>query len=171
MKKELPKVYDPQQVESRIYENWMEGGCFKAEPDPSKEPFSIVMPPPNVTGQLHMVGPKESYGDGTGNITVSDTASLTGHALVQLTNCGMQCLSGNITVGSGATLTAIADDGYSGTGSESYGLKAGYVYSPHGQVSIEGTLVASSGDAGDHGWHGSREYGRGQGVGSGKRHL
>jgi len=54
MKKELPKVYDPQQVESRIYENWMEGGCFKAEPDPSKEPFSIVMPPPNVTGQLHM---------------------------------------------------------------------------------------------------------------------
>lgn len=54
MKKELPKVYDPQQVESRIYENWMEGGCFKAEPDPKKEPFSIVMPPPNVTGQLHM---------------------------------------------------------------------------------------------------------------------
>ena len=54
MKKELPKVYDPQQVESRIYESWMEGGCFKAEPDSKKEPFSIVMPPPNVTGQLHM---------------------------------------------------------------------------------------------------------------------
>ena len=54
MKNELPKVYDPQQVESRIYESWMEGGCFKAEPDPKKEPFSIVMPPPNVTGQLHM---------------------------------------------------------------------------------------------------------------------
>lgn len=54
MKKELPKVYDPQQVESRIYESWMEGGCFKAEPDPGKKPFSIVMPPPNVTGQLHM---------------------------------------------------------------------------------------------------------------------
>ena len=54
MKNELPKVYDPQQVESRIYESWLEGGCFKAEPDPGKEPFSIVMPPPNVTGQLHM---------------------------------------------------------------------------------------------------------------------
>ncbi len=54
MKKELPKVYEPQQVESRIYESWMEGRCFTAEPDPEKEPFSIVMPPPNVTGQLHM---------------------------------------------------------------------------------------------------------------------
>ena len=34
MKKELPKVYDPQQVESRIYQSWMDGGCFRAEPDP-----------------------------------------------------------------------------------------------------------------------------------------
>ncbi|MBU5627347.1 valine--tRNA ligase [Oscillibacter sp. MSJ-2] len=54
MKKELPKVYEPQQVESRIYQMWMDGGCFRAEPDPKKKPFSIVMPPPNVTGQLHM---------------------------------------------------------------------------------------------------------------------
>ena len=52
--KELPKVYDPRDVESRIYQLWMDGGCFKAEPDPNKKPFSIVMPPPNVTGQLHM---------------------------------------------------------------------------------------------------------------------
>ena len=52
--KELPKVYDPRDVESRIYKLWMDGNCFKAEPDPDKKPFSIVMPPPNVTGQLHM---------------------------------------------------------------------------------------------------------------------
>ena len=54
MRKELPKVYDPRDVEPRIYDMWMEGGCFKAEPNPEKKPFSIVMPPPNVTGQLHM---------------------------------------------------------------------------------------------------------------------
>ncbi len=54
MRKELPKVYDPRDVESRIYNAWMENDCFRAEPDPDKKPFSIVMPPPNVTGQLHM---------------------------------------------------------------------------------------------------------------------
>ena len=52
--KELPKVYEPQQVEGRIYRMWMDNDCFKATPDPDKKPFSIVMPPPNVTGQLHM---------------------------------------------------------------------------------------------------------------------
>ena len=52
--KELPKIYEPQQVEGRIYQMWMDHDCFKAEPDPDKKPFSIVMPPPNVTGQLHM---------------------------------------------------------------------------------------------------------------------
>ena len=52
--KELPKVYVPQQVEGRIYRMWMDHDCFKATPDPDKKPFSIVMPPPNVTGQLHM---------------------------------------------------------------------------------------------------------------------
>ena len=54
MNKELPKVYEPQQVESRIYEMWMQGDCFNGDPDPKKKPFSISMPPPNVTGQLHM---------------------------------------------------------------------------------------------------------------------
>ena len=54
MKKELPKQYDPKQVENQIYEMWMENGCFKAEVDPDKKPYSIVMPHPNVTGQLHM---------------------------------------------------------------------------------------------------------------------
>ena len=54
MNKELPKVYDPQQVESRIYQMWMDGDCFNGDPDPKKKPFSISMPPPNVTGQLHM---------------------------------------------------------------------------------------------------------------------
>ncbi|MBR3561329.1 MAG: valine--tRNA ligase [Oscillospiraceae bacterium] len=52
--KELPKIYEPQQVEGRIYKMWEDNGCFRAEVDPAKKPFSIVMPPPNVTGQLHM---------------------------------------------------------------------------------------------------------------------
>ena len=54
MNKELPKVYEPQQVEGRIYQMWMDGDCFNGDPDPKKKPFSISMPPPNVTGQLHM---------------------------------------------------------------------------------------------------------------------
>ena len=54
MRKELPKQYDPKQVEGQIYELWMENDCFKATPDPDKKPYCIVMPPPNVTGQLHM---------------------------------------------------------------------------------------------------------------------
>lgn len=54
MKKELPKVYDPQAVEGRIYEMWEKGGYFRGHRDPNKKPFTIVMPPPNVTGQLHM---------------------------------------------------------------------------------------------------------------------
>ena len=52
--KELPKTYDPKAVESKIYDLWMKGGYFKGVIDPAKKPFSIVMPPPNVTGQLHM---------------------------------------------------------------------------------------------------------------------
>ena len=52
--KELPKTYDPKAVESKIYDLWMKGGYFKGKIDPEKKPFSIVMPPPNVTGQLHM---------------------------------------------------------------------------------------------------------------------
>ena len=54
MNRELPKVYEPQQVEDRIYRMWEENDCFNGDPDHSKKPFSIVMPPPNVTGQLHM---------------------------------------------------------------------------------------------------------------------
>ncbi len=54
MARELPKVYDPQQVETKIYKMWEDGGYFHAQKDESKKPFTIVMPPPNVTGQLHM---------------------------------------------------------------------------------------------------------------------
>ena len=54
MARELPKIYEPQQVEERIYKMWEDGGYFHAEKDESKKPFTIVMPPPNVTGQLHM---------------------------------------------------------------------------------------------------------------------
>ena len=54
MNKELPKVYEPQEVEGRIYEMWEKNGCFAGHRDPDKKPFTIVMPPPNVTGQLHM---------------------------------------------------------------------------------------------------------------------
>ncbi len=54
MKKELPKVYEPQEVESRVYDMWEKNGCFEGHRDPDKKPFTIVMPPPNVTGQLHM---------------------------------------------------------------------------------------------------------------------
>ena len=54
MKKELNKVYDPSQVEDRIYKFWLDGNMFRADPDPEKEPYCIVMPPPNITGQLHM---------------------------------------------------------------------------------------------------------------------
>ncbi len=54
MSKELPKAYEPQEVEGRIYEMWEKAGCFKAHRDPDKKAFTIAMPPPNVTGQLHM---------------------------------------------------------------------------------------------------------------------
>ena len=54
MSKELAKTYDPKGMEDRIYQNWMDRKYFHAEADRSKKPFTIVMPPPNVTGQLHM---------------------------------------------------------------------------------------------------------------------
>lgn len=54
MKKELAKTYDPKSIEDRIYQNWEEHKYFHAEVDRSKKPFTIVMPPPNITGQLHM---------------------------------------------------------------------------------------------------------------------
>ena len=52
--RELPKVYDPKQVEKKIYDMWLGGNYFHAERDPEKKPFTIVIPPPNVTGQLHL---------------------------------------------------------------------------------------------------------------------
>ena len=52
--KELAKTYDPKGIEDAIYKNWEEKGYFHAEVDRSKKPFTIVMPPPNITGQLHM---------------------------------------------------------------------------------------------------------------------
>ncbi len=54
MVRELPKVYEPQQVEDRIYKMWEDGGHFKPAGKEGSKPFTIVMPPPNVTGQLHM---------------------------------------------------------------------------------------------------------------------
>ncbi|MBO8462934.1 MAG: valine--tRNA ligase [Firmicutes bacterium] len=54
MAKELEKTYNPQDIEERIYKNWMDKKYFHAEVDKSKKPFTIVMPPPNVTGHLHM---------------------------------------------------------------------------------------------------------------------
>ena len=54
MAKELAKQYDPRDVEDRIYRTWLDGNYFHAEPDPDRKPYTIVIPPPNITGQLHM---------------------------------------------------------------------------------------------------------------------
>ena len=54
MSKELAKTYDPKGIEDRLYQKWLDNKYFHAEVDRSKKPFTIVMPPPNVTGQLHM---------------------------------------------------------------------------------------------------------------------
>ncbi|MCU6755446.1 Valine--tRNA ligase [uncultured Eubacterium sp.] len=54
MEKNLDKTYDPKKFEDRIYDMWEKNGAFRAECDPDKKPFTIVMPPPNITGQLHM---------------------------------------------------------------------------------------------------------------------
>ena len=54
MAKELAKIYDPKDIEERLYEKWMKNGYFHAKVNPDKKPFTIVMPPPNVTGQPHM---------------------------------------------------------------------------------------------------------------------
>ena len=54
MSKELAKTYDPKGIEERLYKKWMDNGYFHAKVNPDKKPFTIVMPPPNVTGQLHM---------------------------------------------------------------------------------------------------------------------
>lgn len=54
MNKELAKTYDPKAIEDRLYEKWMNKKYFHAEVDERKKPFSIVMPSPNITGQLHI---------------------------------------------------------------------------------------------------------------------
>ncbi|MBR6231203.1 MAG: valine--tRNA ligase [Lachnospiraceae bacterium] len=54
MAKELAKTYDPKGLEDRLYQKWLDKGYFHAKVDPKKKPFTIIMPPPNVTGQLHM---------------------------------------------------------------------------------------------------------------------
>lgn len=54
MAKELSKTYDPKAVEEKVYQEWIDGGYFHAEVDETKKPFTVVIPPPNVTGQLHM---------------------------------------------------------------------------------------------------------------------
>ena len=54
MEKNLAKNYDPHSFEDRIYKDWEENGAFRAEVNPDKKPYTIVMPPPNITGQLHM---------------------------------------------------------------------------------------------------------------------
>ena len=51
---EIAKAYEPKQVEPRWYANWLEAGCFKATADQAREPYAIMIPPPNVTGMLHM---------------------------------------------------------------------------------------------------------------------
>ena len=53
-REELPKVYEPGQVEAKIYKMWEDGGYFRPSGKADAKPFTIVMPPPNVTGQLHM---------------------------------------------------------------------------------------------------------------------
>src|SRR5919108_6482139 len=50
---EMPKAYDPRQVEERLYDWWEKNGYFKPKIDPKKRPFVISIPPPNVTGELH----------------------------------------------------------------------------------------------------------------------
>lgn len=54
MRKELEKTYDPKQVEDRLYRFWMDHKYFSAKPNPDKESYTVMMPPPNITGQLHM---------------------------------------------------------------------------------------------------------------------
>ncbi|MDF2566748.1 MAG: valS [Oscillospiraceae bacterium] len=54
MREQLEKIYDPKQFEDKIYQYWLDGGYFTPQPDESKKPYTIVIPPPNITGQLHM---------------------------------------------------------------------------------------------------------------------
>lgn len=61
MSKELAKTYDPKGLEDRLYQKWLDKGYFHATVNPNKKPFTIMMPPPNVTGQLHMVCTRQHH--------------------------------------------------------------------------------------------------------------
>ena len=54
MKEQLSKTYNPKETEKKLYDFWEKGGFFKAKVNKNKKPYTIVMPPPNVTGKLHM---------------------------------------------------------------------------------------------------------------------
>ena len=54
MKKELEKTYNPGEIEDRLYQKWLDNKYFHAEVDETKKPYTIVIPPPNITGKLHM---------------------------------------------------------------------------------------------------------------------
>ena len=54
MAKEMAKSYKPSEFEDKIYDFWLKGNYFHTEADPDKKPYTIVMPPPNITGQLHI---------------------------------------------------------------------------------------------------------------------
>ncbi|MBU2504438.1 MAG: class I tRNA ligase family protein, partial [Candidatus Omnitrophica bacterium] len=51
---DIPSQYNPKEVEEKIHQLWLKGDCFNADINPQKKPFSIVIPPPNITGILHM---------------------------------------------------------------------------------------------------------------------
>ena len=61
----MEKTYNPKEFEDRLYKEWEESGCFRAERDDSKVPFTVMMPPPNITGQVHK---------GTGNVVTLQEA-------------------------------------------------------------------------------------------------
>jgi len=54
VKKELAKTYNPKDIEEKLYQKWLDNKYFRATVDWSRKPFTIVIPPPNITGQLHM---------------------------------------------------------------------------------------------------------------------
>ena len=53
-RRNIPRAYEPKSVEGRVYKAWVDGGYFTPVIDPAKKPFVVIMPPPNVTGELHM---------------------------------------------------------------------------------------------------------------------
>ena len=63
MSKNLEKTYNPKEIEAKLYEKWCEEKYFHAEVDRSKKPFTTVMPPPNITGKLHMGQHHAGYPD------------------------------------------------------------------------------------------------------------